>query len=81
MPSTIPTLQGIESAADSLAFRNAVWHATQARYWRDQKAHGSVVPAGRCEHHAHRHERRVIEIAMQSTAALAGRAQLTGAAA
>ena len=81
MPSTIPKLQGIESAADDLAFTNAVWHATQARYWRDQKARGCAVPAGRCEHHAHRHERRVIEIAMQSTAALASRAQLTGAAA
>ncbi|CAN7704951.1 hypothetical protein LJR066_005728 [Acidovorax sp. LjRoot66] len=66
-------------AADDFAFTNAQWHARQALYWREQKGKSGPVPPGRCEHHARRHERRVIEIALQSEITLANRARAAGA--
>lgn len=81
MPGTTRTPRRIEAAAGEIAFNNALWHADQARYWRAQKAAGGAVSAGRCEHHARRHERRVIEIAQQCEASLAERAGHAGAAA
>lgn len=79
MPRATRTPRRIEAAAGEIAFNNALWHVGQARYWRAQKAAGGAVPAGRCEHHARRHERRVIEIARQSEAVLASRCQAAGA--
>lgn len=73
---------GAQVIAPDLVFANAVWHAKQARHWRRMKATpGGAGHAGRCEAHARRHERRVIEIAQQCEASLAKRTGHAGAAA
>ena len=81
MPTTTRSSIDVAAAADALAFQNAAWHATQAQYWRSQKAQPGAVPACRCEGHARRHERRVVEIALQSEITLANRARAAGASA
>lgn len=82
MPSTHRTPLLMDAAAGEFAFNNAQWHAQQSRYWRRMKiAKDAAVAPGRCEHHARRHERRVIEIAQQCEAALVSHARDAGATA